>query len=279
MASSSPSTLSYWVKERERIRLLKESGSPPPWTDDPILQSFRFCNVRREDDKVTSWIRRNWREPYADHPNLWLAMALSRQINLPETLEEIGFPETWNPSKVAKIMKARKERGELVYNSAYMIHACSSVLSPYYEKPKSNYITEVVIGNLWKDRKKVLKSFTTLQNTAETVCEYESWGMFMAGQVVADLKYTRYLKDAPDWMDWAALGPGSRRGLNRLAGRDLKHPLSQEDGLKEMLKVRDKLKLGLHLQDLQNCLCEFDKYERVRLGEGRPKQLYRGGTA
>jgi hypothetical protein len=32
----------------------------------------------------------------------------------------------------------------------------------------------------------------------------------------------------------------------------------------------------LHAQDLQNCLCEFDKYERVRLGEGRPKQRYEG---
>jgi len=32
----------------------------------------------------------------------------------------------------------------------------------------------------------------------------------------------------------------------------------------------------IHMQDLQNCLCEFDKYERVRLGEGRPRNGYRG---
>jgi hypothetical protein len=32
----------------------------------------------------------------------------------------------------------------------------------------------------------------------------------------------------------------------------------------------------LHAQDLQNCLCEFDKYERVRLGEGRPRSNYPG---
>ncbi len=29
---------------------------------------------------------------------------------------------------------------------------------------------------------------------------------------------------------------------------------------------------GLHAQDLQNCLCEFDKWMRVRLGEGKPKR-------
>jgi hypothetical protein len=33
----------------------------------------------------------------------------------------------------------------------------------------------------------------------------------------------------------------------------------------------------IHAQDLQNCLCEFDKYERVRLGEGRPRSKYQGG--
>jgi hypothetical protein len=27
-------------------------------------------------------------------------------------------------------------------------------------------------------------------------------------------------------------------------------------------------------QDLQNCLCELDKYERVRLGEGKPKRRF-----
>jgi hypothetical protein len=27
-------------------------------------------------------------------------------------------------------------------------------------------------------------------------------------------------------------------------------------------------------QDLQNCLCEFDKYERVRLGQGKPKRRF-----
>jgi len=29
--------------------------------------------------------------------------------------------------------------------------------------------------------------------------------------------------------------------------------------------------------DYQNCLCEWDKYERALWGEGKPKQLYWGG--
>ena len=81
----------------------------------------KFCNVFRELDKVTIWIRKNWREPYADHKNLPFAMAVARQINLPETLEEIGFPERWNPERVLKIIRARRDRGERMYSGAYML--------------------------------------------------------------------------------------------------------------------------------------------------------------
>ena len=36
---------------------------------------------------------------------------------------------------------------------------------------------------------------------------------------------------------------------------------------------------GLEMRDIEHCLCEYDKYERVRLGEGRPraKYKYKGG--
>jgi hypothetical protein len=30
------------------------------------------------------------------------------------------------------------------------------------------------------------------------------------------------------------------------------------------------------MREVEHTLCEFDKYERARLGEGRPKQLYDG---
>ena len=30
------------------------------------------------------------------------------------------------------------------------------------------------------------------------------------------------------------------------------------------------------LREIEHSLCEFDKYERIRLGQGRPKQKYKG---
>jgi len=82
----------YWITEREAIRKRRAAGQPAPWTSDPILNSFRFCNVRREDDAVTRHIAQRWREPRADDPHLWFAMAVARFINLPDTLDELGYP-------------------------------------------------------------------------------------------------------------------------------------------------------------------------------------------
>ena len=99
-----------YINERHAIYLKRSIGEPFPWTDDEILQTYSFCNVYRELDKVTVWIRENWKEPYADHPNLPFAMAVARQINWPDTLQEIGFPEHWNPERVKAIMQGRMNR-------------------------------------------------------------------------------------------------------------------------------------------------------------------------
>ena len=32
---------------------------------------------------------------------------------------------------------------------------------------------------------------------------------------------------------------------------------------------------ALEMRDIEHCLCEFDKYERTRLGEGRPRAKYK----
>ena len=110
---------------------------------------------------------------------------------------------------------------------------------------------------------------------------YIGWGPFMAYQVVVDLRHTEYLNAAPDIQTWAALGPGSRRGLNRLAGRPVDYNLSQAQGLDEMRALyesQDHFRAPwvprIDLSDIQNALCETDKYLRVKLGEGRPRSQF-----
>jgi hypothetical protein len=113
-----------------------------------------------------------------------------------------------------------------------------------------------------------------------------NWGTFMAGQVTADWSYTSLLSWAPDLLTWAPQGPGSRRGFNRLLGRLLSQRIAEDEWLDQLQRWRSALiaVLGpeyesLTLMDVQNSLCETDKYLRVKYGEGRPRSTYKPETA
>lgn len=123
MTSPDYAPLWSWIREREAIRVKKEDlRLPPPWTADPILAEYRFCNVRREDDRVTRWIAQHVREPFADHPLLWLMLCACRQINWPATIAElINFEGAWpshanfTPERLGQALSARQARGEKIY--------------------------------------------------------------------------------------------------------------------------------------------------------------------
>ena len=78
------------------------------------------------------------------------------------------------------------------------------------------------------------------------------------------------------------MGPGSRRGMNRLHERELNYPLPQHQFLEELQDLFSRLIDVLPVEivgrlecfDAQNILCESDKYQRALFGEGRPKQIY-----
>jgi hypothetical protein len=121
----------------------------------------------------------------------------------------------------------------------------------------------------------------SLHSYWEHLIQFDGLGSFMAGQVIADLKYVDpVLEKAVDWDDWAPLGPGSKRGLNRYHGRPTERSVKQELGLMELKMIRAEIekKVGIHLpiHDVQNCMCEFDKYLRLKKGEGSVRANYSG---
>ena len=74
-----------WQEERESIRRKKENGLPAPWTDDPILQEFKFHQINREEDRTTRWLKKHIREPLRDDPRVFMAVIIFRWFNLIET--------------------------------------------------------------------------------------------------------------------------------------------------------------------------------------------------
>lgn len=281
-----------WIDNREHARIGKEAGLPKPWTNDPVVQSYRFCNVERENDTVTKWIKNHWRDAYPGHHNMVLAMVVARTVNWPETLAEIGFPDFdpyqppylnndadhWFASARA-IMKLRREQGKKVWTGAYLVSTNG------YRMDKIDYIIDRVWMPVYKKlrrpnpRMNVLEG-ETLEQYHKELMKFDGMGSFMAAQVIADLKYTSELTYAPDWHTWAAIGPGSRRGLNRYFCRALEGNIKTAQFLEEIARLQAAIMqycgMALHGQDVQNCLCEYDKFCRTKLGEGKPRSLYDG---
>lgn len=273
----------YWINERHRIYLNRKQGKPWPWTEDEFLQNYRWCNVFRELDKVTLWIRNNWTKPFKNHDNLWFAMAVARQINLPETLAEIqektGFPEEpWNPRATSKVMKDRRKRGSPVFTGSYIITGT-------FGGDKVDQVCFKMLSPLWKDREAWMavlgEKETTLESVHKLLTTYGGFGRFMAYEVVSDWRWTRYLSKAADIYTWANPGPGAVRGLMRLMGRAMsantktieKPPSVQEcvQRMRRLLEVSPRflephVPGPLEMRDIEHSLCETDKYLRVQDG-------------
>jgi len=183
--------LLYWITERESIRRRREAGEPAPWTSDPVLRDYRFCNVRRENDAVTRHIAARWRAPHADDPHLWFAMAVARFINWPDTLDELGFPVPWDREHFKRVLSDRMQRGEVTFGPAYKITGGRN--------GTISHVADDVLNRLWRSREHMSpQPGTTLAAYCARLMDFDGVGSFMSGQVVADLRFVEPLLSASD---------------------------------------------------------------------------------
>lgn len=274
----------YWINERQRIFKAKESGAPWPWTADPILQKYKFTNAFREQDRTTVWMRQHLTKPNAHQPFelMFFNCCVFRMFGTMEFSNHIGFLKEWDPEWIKATARNRLNAGQKVFTGAYIITnqglslPKEQVVVDYFLTPVWNNITELTdhavnTRSLWK--------------THNVLSKFQGWGGggFMAYEVITDLNYTPVLEKALDKYLWANAGPGAKRGLNRIHGRYLEK--SGQDWNREMNALLDIAHLHLDMsimptgqvdmRMIEHSLCEFDKYERVRLGEGKPRSLYR----
>jgi hypothetical protein len=198
-------------------------------------------------------------------------------------MDEGGWPtKKYDWEKVRRIMLARQARGDQLYTGAYMLNAHGT--KPDDPKDKAFFTTKLVLDSAWRDRGTVDLAFSGrhMKDAWHSLLPHHGWGPFTAYEVVCDARYTRYGERWIDTNTWANAGPGAKRGLNRLMGRPLKEPWASTSSLVAMrlyfeaLVPRWPYEPALELREIEHCLCEFDKYERARLGEGRPRSKYQG---
>lgn len=276
-----------FMRARELIRLRKENGTPWPWTDDPILREYKFTNVKREHDRTTRQLNDEF---YSQHRSAPLRTqlfncAMFRYFGTIEFARAVGWQRTFAPTDIKHVARQRLRAGERVFTGAYMITNCGQT------GPKVDIVVNQFLSGVWDYSDalvRIMRRSRSWQNTIECLMNVRGFGGsgFMAKEVILDTMFTSIWdgKLPIDYNTWCPAGPGARRGINRLLGRPKKQRLDPKFALSVMRSVHAEQdehwpdswpELSLH--DVQFQLCEFDKYERTRLGEGRPRSRYRRG--
>lgn len=289
----------YWIRERHNIHVKRNvMMRPKPWTDDSVLQTNFFTNPYRENDKVTQWFKEHIREPLRDDPAVLFATVLFRWFNLPRTATalslyrpsgdqyDLGLFEDWNEQEAVRILQELWQDGP-VFTGAYMIKAGNGEAGCKIPNV-CRAVTEV-----WKQREQLVEvcyNDCRLQALWSRLKELPFLGKFMSYEIVCDLRYTALLERATDIDTWANPGPGALRGLLRLEGGvpglngrgKSKRSVSVQNPLQKMVDllviVRQRLPRMPHfeLREVEHSLCEWDKYERARLGDGKMKRKFEG---
>tara|TARA_R110002012_G_scaffold238730_2_gene412520 strand:+ start:8736 stop:9638 length:903 start_codon:yes stop_codon:yes gene_type:complete len=275
-----------WIAERHRIYQARAAGNPAPWTNDPIFNEYKFTNPFRENDRVTIWMRENWTSVNDHRPpeEIFFNCCLFRMVGTSEFAQEHGWVTEWEPHQTKWLIQDRLEKKQRTFTGAYII------TNQGIKAPKSLIVVDMFLSPVWEARKELAaaaKETNSLKETHKALSKYRGWGGggFMAYEVVTDLNYTSVLPDPVDKNLWANAGPGAKRGLNRIYDRELKKNLRPSIANHEMrtllaqaseyfLDIENFPVSELDMRTIEHSLCEWDKYERIRLGQGRPRSRF-----
>jgi hypothetical protein len=272
------------ARERERIRIHRSQGlEPKDWTVDPVFQFWRFCNVRREDDKTTVWFRENVRNALLSPYRVTAATVIFRWFNRIETGELIKdlLLEEWNTEEARRRLKDVTP----VVTGAYIIKG------PDY-MTKLDGVLYCVDRALPQLKVMVENWGPSLQSAWEDLCTIYYLGKFMSYEVVSDLRWTPVLNQAKDICTWANAGPGCARGLGWVL-RNNSSTFNSESKVdqKIMLELMEALLYASRedkywpvefprweMREVEHWACEFDKYKRGESGN-KLKRRFNGPSA
>jgi len=274
----------WWINERHQIYIKKMRGDPWPWTRDPILQKYKFTNVFRQLDAET--VKFNQRMRGMQEATKWdllYYMILFRAFNRASTFDLLarykdGMTRT---RKMKQILHKAADRGEQIFTGAYIITNAGSSDS------KIDLMCDA-LGVQYRARQRIWEHMLadgTMEGCTKILTQYPMQGPFTAYEVICDMRYQKGMLDkAPDRKKWANLGPGARRGINRIVGGKKKpnvfHTTAEYvEFMQELLKTspqyRAKHVPPMEMREIEHSLCEFDKWLRVYNNEGRPRAIYR----
>ena len=269
----------YWrfAAERQRIFMQRTNGRPGPWTDDPILTEYKFCNTYRASDRVSQYLIRDVIHGESGRglpaEDVFLRIVLFRLFSKERTWQRLedatgGVRRSTLDTAVLGEVLDRTRREGAIYTSAFILCAYDA----YGHSSKHRNHLELVQrmfapGGLGGG----LARAHDLGEVVTLLAEWPMIGPFMSYQLAVDLNYSGEFDFDED--DYTVAGPGAIRGLNKVFADFGSYTPSQlimrmVDRQEEEF---DRLGLAfdglfgrrLHAIDCQGLFCETDKYSRA----------------
>lgn len=269
------------MNERHHIYLRRQRGEPYPWTEDEILRTYKFTNVFRQLDRGTVHLTTQIETHSLSLDETLFNVLTYRMYNRVETQVYLGWIREWNEETKKRWLSAPSP----AFTSAHM------TVGKEFEDKKVTYAR--TWDEVWRDLPiltEYLKTSPTMEMAFKRLRaqKYFGIGPFIAYEIICDLRFTAIGWHWKDITTWANIGPGCRRGLQRLGLTPTvnslrylyKEALYNPHTIGPHIVCHSEFCLNptpppFELREIEHCLCEFDKYERARLGEGRPKAVYR----
>lgn len=269
----------YWrfAVERQNIFFRKLRGQPQPWTDDPILATFKFTNAYRASDRVSQYLIRHviYRDDLPSSlEEVFFRIILFKLFNKIETWQlleksigEIIYGE-YSFDQYDRVLTQAMQAGQSVYSAAYIMPSGGKSFGYAVKHRNHLKLIEQMIAD---ELPKKLADAPSMHQAFHLIRAYPTIGDFLAYQFVTDVNYSE-ITDFSE-MDFVVPGPGALDGIRKcFADRG---GLNEPEIIKFMTERQEAefKRLGLDFQslwgrplqliDCQNLFCEVDKYSRV----------------
>lgn len=268
--------------------MLKQTA---PWTNDPVLSTFKIINMYRELDKCTIYLMEKLKG-VRDRKSILVNVVFYRFFNLCNIYEDLGIGvlstvDAGVRDFLINRFDTLKKTGRPIFNNAYLI---SSGGKGSKHVNVLSYLSIVDWDRLIMD----LDCSKTPEESFEYLMKIPMIGPFLACEMWTDLTYFNWFKQRWTDNDFVNIGPGAKWGLELLYGtmsagilqsklrglyekQFLTLPSIHEELGEELMWEKIAFKNAasnfpfLSITNVEGALCEFRKYWNISHGVGRRK--------
>lgn len=265
--------------------ILKQAG---PWTEDPILSKYKFCNVYRENDAATQHLLKHVINTASFLEDKLFNIIWFRFFNTTNFFDVAAMPRHYAGFRAKDYIKDwNKLRAQGVKLKNEAIHTTGNLYPGKPHRVQWLMLTEKIAKGI-PMLKRGIQSETSLENYFNVIRGIKYVGPFLSFQIAQDIAYIPELPKV-DWNAFVHVGPGSIEGL-KLMGLNGK-PETECDYLfqhqEKYLPAEWKIinykgsyypEPWLSLANIQHSICEARKFFKLNEGKGRKRYYKPGGS-